>query len=89
MIPAEKIWWIKVATAIAMAMLALAIQLSFDATGINSLILGIVIYMVISDLMANTLHVERSRGLKIGIGAYFLTWLTAWIMLYTFFRTAA
>jgi hypothetical protein len=89
MIPAEKIWWIKIVAALAVALLALAIQLSFDATGINSLILGIVIYMVMSDLLGSTLHIERSRGLRIGVGAYFLTWLTAWILLYTYFRPVA
>ena len=86
MIPAEKIWWIKIVAALAVALLALGIQLTFDSTGINSLVLGIVVYLVISDLLASTLHIERFRGLKIGVGAYFFTWLTAWVLLYTFVR---
>jgi hypothetical protein len=30
--------------------------------------------------------VEGYKGLKIGVGAYFFTWITTWIILYTYLR---
>lgn len=86
--PAEKIWWLKVVLAILVAFLMLLTQIYFDLSGLTSFSLGIIMYLAFSDILSSMNKIDRFRGLKIGVGAYFLTWLTVWILLYTFFVTS-
>ncbi|MBS7619420.1 hypothetical protein KEJ21_02085 [Candidatus Bathyarchaeota archaeon] len=86
--PAEKIWWLKVVLAILVAFLTLLTQIYFDLSGLTSFSLGIIMYLAFSDILSSMNKIDRFRGLKIGVGAYFLTWLTVWILLYTFFVTS-
>lgn len=86
--PAEKIWWLKVVLAIAVAFLTLLTQVYFDLSGLTSFSLGIIMYIALSDVLSSMNNIDRFRGLKVGVGAYFLTWLTAWILLHTFFITS-
>jgi len=81
--PSEKIWWTKVAASLAVACLTLAIQVFFNFGGSTSFMFGVLIYLGISDLLSNVMGVDRFRGLKIGVGAYFFIWMTTWILLYT------
>ena len=84
--PAEKIWWTKVVASLAVAGLTLATQVFFGLGGATSFMFGVLIYLGLSDLLSNVMGVERFRGLKIGVGAYFFIWMTAWILLFTYFR---
>jgi len=81
--PAEKIWWMKLGISLAVACLTLVIQTSFNLGGIPSLMVGVIAYLGLSDVLSSVMGVDRSRGLKIGVGVYFFTWLTVWIFLYT------
>ncbi len=71
-----------------MACLTLATQVFFSMSGSTSFMFGVLIYLVLSDVLSRLMGVDKSRGLKIGIGAYFFTWMTVWILLYTYFQTA-
>ncbi|RLI09179.1 hypothetical protein DRO42_04910 [Candidatus Bathyarchaeota archaeon] len=86
--PAEKIWWTKVVASLGVACLTLATQVFFSMSGSTSFMFGVLIYLVLSDVLSRLMGVDKSRGLKIGIGAYFFTWMTVWILLYTYFQTA-
>ncbi|MFP3950605.1 MAG: hypothetical protein ACLFVP_00450 [Candidatus Bathyarchaeia archaeon] len=79
----EKIWWMKVASALVMGGVCLSLQVLVGIQGIYAFFLGTAIYMGLSDLLATTMKVERQRSLKIGIGAFIFTWLTTWTFLYT------
>lgn len=83
--PSEKIWWTKVVASLAVACLTLATQVFFNLGGPTSFMLGVLIYLGLSDLLSNVMGVDRFRGLKIGVGAYFFIWMTAWILLFTYF----
>jgi hypothetical protein len=88
MSPAEKIWWTKVIASIGVAWLTLAFQLYFNLSDIVSLMAGVIIYLLLSDVLSSFMGVERLRSLKIGVGVYFFTWLTAWILLNTYLRAS-
>lgn len=81
--PAEKIWWIKIIVSLAVAGLTHTAQVSLGMGGTTSFMLGVIIYLAISDVLSHLIGVDRIRGLKIGVGAYFFTWLMVWTLIYT------
>ena len=81
----EKIWWTKLAAAVGVAIITLVLQVFFNLAGQTTFMLGVIIYLGLSDLLSSMNGVERGRGLKIGVGAFFFTWITAWV----FFNTIA
>jgi hypothetical protein len=85
----EKIYWTKLAAAIGMAVLTLVLQVYLNVEGTILFMLGALLYMGLSDLISNMNGVERTRGIKIGIGAFFFTWMVIWILLYTVVQTMA
>lgn len=82
----ERIWWIKLMAALGVAFLTLAVQLYFKS-GTVAFMLGVILYMGISDLLSSINKVDRVRSLKIGVGVYFFTWIVTWITVYTYIRT--
>lgn len=87
--PAERIWWTKIAAAVGVALLTVALQTFLNVSGLLAFMLGVLLYMGLSDVLANINGVDRTRGLKIGVGAYFFTWMMVWIFMYTFVQTIA
>ena len=85
----EKSYWTKLASAIGIAVLTLVLQVYFNVEGTILFMLGALLYMGLSDLISNMNGVERTRGIKIGIGAFFFTWMVIWILLYTVVQTMA
>lgn len=86
--PSEKIWWTKIGVSLGVAGFSLAAQVFLGLGGTTSFMLGVLIYLGLSDLLSHMTGVDRFRGLKIGVGAYFFTWLTVWTLLYTYVQTA-
>jgi len=80
----EKVWWGKVIASIAVALLTIALQLYINLPASTLLPLGVVLYILISDLLSVLLAVDRRRGIKIGVFTYFILWITTWILLYTY-----
>lgn len=85
---AEKIWWTKIVISLGVAGLTLVTQVFLGLSGATPFMFGVLLYLVLSDVLSRVMGVDRFRGLKIGVGAYFFTWLTAWILLYTYLQTA-
>jgi hypothetical protein len=85
--PAERIWWIKVFTAIGVACVTLAFQTFINLGGSATFMLGVLLYIIISDLLARYTGVDKTTGLKIGVGAFLFTWLMVWTLGYTLLRT--
>ena len=83
----EKIWWTKLAAAVGVAIITLVLQVFFNLAGQTTFMLGVIIYLGLSDLLSSMNGVERSRGLKIGVGAFFFTWITAWVLFFTLVQT--
>jgi hypothetical protein len=83
----EKIWWTKLAAAVGVAIVTLVLQVLFNLRGTTAFMLGVMIYLGLSDLLSSMNGVERTRGLKIGVGAFFFTWITAWVFLNTIVQT--
>ena len=84
---AEKIWWTKIAAAVGVAIVTLVMQVFFNLMGTTSFMLGVIIYLGLSDLLSSMNGVERTRGLKIGVGAFLFTWITAWVLFFTIVQT--
>lgn len=83
----EKVYWIKAGSAVAVAVISLIIKTGFGLDGNYVFLMGAIIYLGLSDLLANQMHLERNRALKIGVGAFMFIWLTIWTMLNTLVRT--
>lgn len=79
----EKIWWTKLAGAVGAAIICLVVQVYFNVAGTTAFMLGVLIYVVMSDLLARRNGMEPMRGLKIGVGVYLFTWVALWTLLYT------
>lgn len=83
----EKMYWMKVATAVFLSIICITLQTFLNLDGILVFGLGVMIYLAISDLLSVRMNFERQRGLKIGVGAFIFTWLTLWTLLYTIIKT--
>ena len=83
----EKVYWIKAGSAVTVAVISLLIQTGFGLDGNYVFLMGTIIYLGLSDLLANQMHLERNRALKIGVGAFLFIWLTTGTMLNTLVRT--
>jgi hypothetical protein len=83
----EKIWWTKLAGAIAAAIICLVVQVYFNVAGTTAFMLGVLIYVAMSDLLARRDGMDPMRGLKIGVGVYLFTWVALWTLLYTVIQT--
>lgn len=83
----EKIWWTKLAAAVGVAIVTLVLQVFFNLQGTTAFMLGVMIYLGLSDVLSNMNGVERTRGLKIGVGAFFFTWITSWVFFFTIVQT--
>ena len=83
----EKIWWTKLAAAVGVALITLVLQVFFDLRGTTAFMLGVIIYLGLSDALSSKNGIERARGLKIGVGAFFFTWITAWVFFFTIVQT--
>jgi hypothetical protein len=83
----ERIWWLKIVAALILAVICVFIQTYFTLPGITVLMLGIILYLGLSDLFAITMKVDRRRSFKIGVGVFIFTWLTVWTLLYTLIQT--
>ncbi len=83
---AERIWWGKVSISLPGALITYIMQTYMGLSELSSFLMGVIIYLLASNIISRTMGVDRIKGLKIGIGAYFSTWITLWIILYTYFR---
>ena len=83
----EKIWWTKLAGAVVAAIICLVVQVYFNVAGTTAFMLGVLIFVVMSDLLARRNGMDPMRGLKIGVGVYLFTWVALWTLLYTVIQT--
>ena len=83
----ETIWWIKVTAAVGVAIITSILQVFFPLRGESTFLLGAIIFLGLSDVLSNRNGVERTRGLKIGVGAFFFTWITSWVLFFTIVQT--
>ena len=49
----------------------------------STFMFGAIIYVVISEIMARVFKIDNARSLKIGIGAFFFSWVMVWVLLHT------
>lgn len=89
--PLELIYWAKLILAIAAAVVCGLLNLR----GLSGIATGLIFYFA-PCLLFQYLFTVRSDAVKsmrkiytTGVGIYFLTWITAWLMLYTFLSSSA
>jgi hypothetical protein len=83
----EKMWWIKLAAAIVIGIFCFIMQLYFSVSGSSAFMIGVLLYVIISDLLARRNGMDQVRGLKIGIGVFLFTWVMVWALLNTVIQT--
>jgi hypothetical protein len=84
---AEKVWWIKVGASIGVALVTLAFQVYMGFTGETAFMVGVVLYVMISEVSAYVMEIDRTRSLKIGVGAFLFVWVMVWTLAYTVLQT--
>jgi hypothetical protein len=84
---AEKVWWIKVGASIGVALVTLAFQVYMGFTGETAFMVGVIIYIMISEVSAYFMEIDRTRSLKIGVGAFLFVWVMVWTLAYTVVQT--
>ena len=77
----------KLAGAAGVAVISLVLQVFFNLMGTTTFMLGVLLYLGLSDLLSSMNGVDRIKGLKIGVGVYFFTYITSWVLLYTVVST--
>ncbi len=89
--PLELIYWARFGLAIVAAAVCVLLNLK-DFSGIAT---GIILYLA-SCILIRQLFMTRSDAVRnmrkiytTGIGIYFFTWITAWLMLYTILSPSA
>ena len=89
--PLELIYW----ASFGLAMVAAVFCVLFNLKDFSGIATGIILYLV-SCLLFQRLFTTRSYAVRnvrkiytTGVGVYFLTWITAWLMLYTLLSPSA
>jgi len=82
----DKLYWAKTLIAALLGVLFSFLQLAIDISGYAILSVGLALQFLISDILGRIFNVEKTRAWKIGIGAYFFTWLVVWIVFFTLLR---
>lgn len=83
----EKVWWTKLIVSLAVAGLTVATQIYFSLSGTTAFMMGVIIYLILSDVLSHLMGVDRFRCLRIGVGVYFFTWIMTWTLLFTYLTT--
>ena len=85
--PTETLYWIKAGLAFVAALLCIGLQIYANMEGTLVFMLGTLLYLASSDLLSGYFKLDRSHGLKVGVGAYVFIWVMTWTLLYTVFKT--
>ena len=86
--PSEKMYWIKVGLALVAALLCGGLQIYANVEGTLVFLIGVLLYMGASELLSSVFKMDKSHGLKVGVGAYVFIWVMVWTLLYTVSKTA-
>ncbi len=86
--PSEKLYWIKVGIAVVAALACAALQIFANIEGTLVFLVGVLLYLGVSDALAGVFKLERNHAIKVGVGAYIFIWLMIWTLIYTVFKTA-
>ena len=84
---AETVWWFKVVASIGVALITLAFQIYMGFAGETAFMVGVVLYIMISEVSAYFMEIDRTRSLKIGVGAFLFVWVMVWTLAYTVIQT--
>ncbi|MBN1682776.1 hypothetical protein JW865_04410 [Candidatus Bathyarchaeota archaeon] len=82
----ERVYWIKLVLSIISAIVCVSLQVYVGLDGSIVFMLGSLLYLLLSDLLANMMKLERNHALKIGIGTYVFTWIMTWTILFTILK---
>jgi len=83
--PLTVVYWSRVCLGILAALLCALLKLSSLLSGISfGILFYIITYYVLKRLFVAKVE-KPSDIFKMGIGAYFLSWIVGWILFYSFF----
>ncbi len=84
----EKLYWVKAGLAVIAALACYALQVYANIDGTLVFLLGVLLYLGVSDALSGYFKLDRNHALKVGVGAYIFIWVMIWTLLYTVFKPA-
>jgi hypothetical protein len=79
----DKVYWIKVGGAVIVGILTALANKNLGLEGNTTFMLGIIIYIIFSEALAIVTKIDRSRTLRIGVGAFVFIWVVVWTLINT------
>lgn len=80
---ADKVYWMKVGCAIIVAILTTILKSYLGFEGTVAFMIGGTMYIMLSEVLAILMKMDRAKTLKIGIGAFAFIWVVFWTLLNT------
>jgi hypothetical protein len=83
--PSEQVYWIKAAGAVLAGGICMYLRSIAGLQEGLTILVGIAIYIALSEVLAVLTEVDRNRTIRIGVGAYLFIWIFVWTILNTLY----
>ena len=83
--PSDQVYWIKAAGAVLAGGVCMYLRSVAGLQEGLTILVGIAIYLALSEALAVFTGVDRNRTIRIGVGAYLFIWIFVWTILNTFY----
>jgi hypothetical protein len=83
--PSEQVYWLKTVGAVLTGGVCMYLEAFIGLEEGLTVLVGIAIYIALSEVLAILTKVDRNRTLRIGIGAFLFLWILVWTLLNTLF----
>jgi hypothetical protein len=80
----EQIYWIKAAVGILTGPLSYLVN-NYVKSQTIGLAVGILVFFAISEVVSMVKNIDRSRAMRIGIGAFLFLWIFTWTLINTMY----
>jgi hypothetical protein len=83
--PSEQVYWIKVVGAVLAGGVCMYLKSIVGLEEGLTVLIGVAIYIGLSEVLAVLTKVDRNRTIRIGIGAFLFIWIFVWTILNTLY----
>ena len=79
----EKVYWVKAVLGLVTGVICYYVQSILGLQGQIALMVGVTLFIGVSEALAMVFKVDRNRTIKIAMGAFLFLWIFMWTMLNT------